>query len=106
MTSGFRGVRDDLRRAAGAFGTEAATLWAVMPPDGLDRASGGSPGFDEALARLLGAIGERHGQLAAAIAGHGRKLREAYKHYQAAEESVGRMVDRIMDDGQPGVASS
>jgi len=41
-----------------------------------------------------------------AIAGHGRKLREAGKHYGAAEESVGRMVDRIMDDGQPGVAPS
>jgi hypothetical protein len=75
----------------------------VLDP-GLDSASGGIPGFDEALARLLGAIGERHSQLAAAIAGHGRKLREAYKHYQAAEESVGRMVDRVMDDGQPGVA--
>lgn len=106
MTSGFQVVRDDLRRAAGAFGTESATLWTVMPPDGPESASGGSTGFDEALARLLGAIGERHVQLAAAVASHGRKLREAYKHYQDAEESVGRMVDRIMDDGQPGVAPS
>jgi hypothetical protein len=106
VTSGFQAVRDDLGRAAGAFGTESVTLWTVMPPDGPQSASGGSAGFDEALARLLGTIGERHVQLAAAIAGHGRRLREAYKHYQDAEESVGRMVDGIMDDGRPGVAPS
>ena len=106
MTSGFQAVRDDLRRAAGAFGTESVTLLSVMPPDGPPGVGGGSPRFDEALAQVLGAIGERHLQLAAAIAGHGRKLREAWKHYQTAEESVGRMVDRIMDEGQPGTAPS
>ena len=106
MTSGFQAVRDDLRRAAGAFGTESVTLWGVLPPGGPQGAGGGSPRFDEALAQMLGAIGERHLQLAAAIAGHGHRLREAWKNYQTAEESVGRMVDRIMDEGQPGTAPS
>jgi hypothetical protein len=106
VTSGFQAVRDDLRRAAGTFGTESVTLRTVMSPDGPEGTGGGSPRFDEALAQLLGAIGERHLQLAAAIAAHGRSLREAWKHYQTAEESVGRMVDRIMDEGQPGTARS
>jgi hypothetical protein len=106
VTSGFQAVRDDLRRAAGTFGTESVTLRTVMSPDGPEGTGGGSPRFDEALAQLLGAIGEQHLQLTAAIAAHGRKLREAWKQYQTAEESVGRMVDRIMDEGQPGTARS
>jgi hypothetical protein len=106
VTSGFQAVRDDLRRAAGTFGTESVTLRTVMSPDGPEGTGGGSPRFDEALAQLLGAIGEQHLQLTAAIAAHGRKLREAWKHYQTAEESIGRMVDRIMDEGQPGTARS
>ena len=102
MSSGFRAVRDDLRRAAGAFGTESVTLRTIMPPGGPEGAAGASPRFDEALDLLLKAISERHIQLAAVIGGHGRKLREAWKHYQSAEESVGRMVDRVLDEGQPG----
>ena len=102
MTSGFQVVVADLRRTAGAFGTESVTFWAIMPPDGPPSASGGSPELDRALAQVLEAIGVRHTELAAAIAGHGRKLREAYKNYQTAEETVGHMVDRIMDHGAPG----
>jgi len=84
VTSGFQAVRDDLRRAAGTFGTESVTLWTVMSPDGPEGTGGGSPRFDEALAQLLSAIAERHLQLAAAIAAHGRMLRDAWKHYQTA----------------------
>jgi hypothetical protein len=102
VTSGFQVVLADLRRTAGAFGTESVTFWGIMPPDGPESVSGGSPEFDGALAQVLEAIGGRHTELAAAIAGHGRKLREAYKNYQTAEETVGHMVDRIMDHGAPG----
>ncbi len=102
MTSGFQAVLADLRRVAGAFGTESVTFWGIMPPDGPEGVSGGSAEFDGALAEVLGAIGERHIELAAVIAEHGRKLREVYKNYQAAEEDVGHMVDRIMDPGAPG----
>ena len=55
----FQAVRDDLRRAAGTF-EQMVTLWTVMSPDGPEGTGGGSPRFDEALAQLLGAIGERH----------------------------------------------
>jgi Family of unknown function (DUF6317) len=102
VTSGFQVVLGDLRRVAGAFGTESVTFWGIMPPDGPEGVSGGSPELDEVLAQLLEAIGGRHTELAASIAGHGRRLREAYKNYQAAEETVGHMVDRIMDHGAPG----
>jgi hypothetical protein len=102
VTSGFQVVLADLRRAAGAFGTESVTFWGIMPPDGPESVSGGCAEFDGALAQVLEAIGGRHTELAAAIAGHGRKLREAYKNYRNAEETVGYMVDRIMDHGAPG----
>jgi len=97
VTSGFQPVVDGIRRAAGSFGTESVTFWAIMPPDGPAPVSGGSPELDEALAQVLGVIGEQHIQLAAVIAGHGRRLRETGKHYRAAEEAAGRMVDRILD---------
>ena len=43
MTSGFQAVRDDLRRAAGTFGTESVTLRTVMSPDGPEGTGVGSP---------------------------------------------------------------
>lgn len=97
MNAGSEILLSDLRRAAGVFGTESVTFWAIMPPEGPACAGGGGPEFDRALARLLAAIGRRHTQLAAAIAGHGRRLREVGKGYRVAEEAVGGMVDQIMD---------
>ena len=99
---GRPGLITKLRRAAGAFGVKSATFRAVMPPGGPPGAGGGSPEFDAALAQVLGIIGGRHIQLAAVIAGHGRKLRETGQDCQAAEKAIGGMIDRILDPGAPG----
>ena len=96
------GLQAGLRRAAGAFGAGSVTFRAIMPPDGPPGADGGSPELDAALAQVLGVLGERHSRLAAVIAGHGRRLRAAGQDYQAAEEAIGDMIDRILDPGAPG----
>ena len=95
-------VQAGLRRAAGAFGAESVACWAIMPPDGPACADGGSPEFGAALAQMLGMIGRRHTQLAAAIAGHSRALREARQDCRAAEAAIGDLIDRILDAGAPG----
>lgn len=92
-------VRFELRQTAGMFGTESATFWAIMPPDGPAGVDGGSTEFDEALTQVLEAIGGLHTQMAAVIAKQGSNLREAYKNYQAAEEAAVGAIDRIMDRG-------
>jgi len=96
------GLQAGLRRAAGAFGAGSVTFWAIMPPDGPACVDGGNPEFGAALAQVLRTIGERHTQLTAVIAGHSRTLRKACQDYQAAEEAIGDMIDRILDPGAPG----
>jgi GntR family transcriptional regulator / MocR family aminotransferase len=102
MDAGFEVVRSRLLVAAGAFGTESVTFWAIMPPEGPAVDRSGSLEFDAALVRLLAEIGRRHTQLAAAIAGHGCRLREARNGYRTAEQTVGAMIDQMMDPDVPG----
>jgi Family of unknown function (DUF6317) len=102
MDAGFEVVRSRLLVAAGAFGTESVTFWAIMSPGGPAVDRSGSPEFDAALVRLLAEIGRRHTQLAAAIAGHGCRLREARNGYRTAEQTVGAMIDQMMDPDVPG----
>jgi hypothetical protein len=52
VTSGVQVVLADLRRVAGASGTESVTFWEIMPPDGPESISGGGPEFDGALAQV------------------------------------------------------
>jgi hypothetical protein len=97
VNAGSEILLSDLRQAAGVFGTESVTFWAIMPPEGPACVGGTSPEFAGALAGVLAAIGRRHTQLATAIAGHGRKLREVGKAYRVSEETVGGMVDQVME---------
>jgi Family of unknown function (DUF6317) len=81
---GFTVVMSDLQAAADAFESQASALRGLIPAGGPACPDGGG-GIDGALRAVLSSVGELNASLAAAMAGHGRKLAQAHASYAHAE---------------------
>jgi Family of unknown function (DUF6317) len=82
---GFTVVMSDLQAAADAFDSEASTLRGLVPAGGPACPDGGGGDIDGALRAVLSGVGELAASLAAAMAGHGRRLARAHANYSRAE---------------------
>jgi hypothetical protein len=82
---GFTVVMSDLQAAADAFESQASALRGLIPAGGPACPDGGCGDIDGALRAVLSSVGELNASLAAAMAGHGRKLARAHVSYAHAE---------------------
>lgn len=95
MSDGYEVVLSDLQAMARTFGKESQAIAATDRAAPRSTPDGGDTTVTSALAGALQAAELATRQLSAVVGEHGRKLDDAYRTYQDAEESGTELCQQL-----------